>query len=136
MGKTRGNLAYVEASADNTNWTEVLGITKITPKHNGNPTDITTFCHDVVPEYKAKGLTMPDWGINLDVFWDETDPGQALILANKRTGAALYIKFWYDGTYYMTGPMVCSDGAPTPDLAAWLTGTLTLDSGGNMVWGP
>jgi hypothetical protein len=138
MTKTKSNLAYIEASANNTDWSEVGELTKIAPTDNGNPVDVTTFLHATNPTYKEFALSaIAEWGLKLDGFWDENNAGQALILANKRSGAALYIKFFYDGTHYMTGAMVCGETVPVPELGApYVTTSFDLKCAGNMTLGP
>ena len=121
---------------DGTNWTEVLGINKITPKHTGTNVDITTFCQSVVPLYKDRGTTQLDWGLNLAGFWDEDDPGQALIIAGLRSMATLYMKLFYDGTHYVSGRMVVNSAAPTPGLGTYVDAAFDMDGAGNATFGP
>ena len=137
MAKVKGNLAYVEASPDGTNWTEVLGINKITPKHTGTNVDITTFCQSVVPLYKDRGTTQLDWGLNLAGFWDEADPGQALIIAGLRQMAdALH------ETVSTMARTTCPEkwsSTPQPqhlDLATYVDAAFDMDGAGNATFGP
>ena len=135
MGKTKGNLAYVQASPDGTTWTEVLGINKITPKHTGKSVDITTFLSTVVPLYADRGTTQLDWGLTLAGFWDQSDAGQALIIAGLRTMATLYMKLYYDGTHYVYGRMVVNTASPTPNVDGYVEAAFDMDGAGNATFG-
>jgi len=136
MGKTKGNLAYVQASSDGTNWVEVTGINKITPKSLGTSVDTTIFCESIAPLYKDRGTVQLDWGLNLTGFWDQSDPGQALIVAGLRAMADLYMKLFYDGTNYVSGKMVVNQAVPTPDVAAYVDCTFDMDGAGLATFGP
>jgi hypothetical protein len=134
--KTKGNLAYVQASANGSDWSDVGGINKITPKHSGNNIDITEFNRTVVPLYKDRGTCQLDWGLSLGGFWAETDAGQALIIAGLRSLATLYIKLYYDGTHYVSGRMVVNSAGPTPNLDGYVEASFDMDGAGAATFGP
>lgn len=136
MTRTKGNLAYVKASTDGSTWTEIHGINKITPKHNGNNVDVSEFSSAGVSAYKNREQGQLDWGISLAGYYEQDDPGQLIILNQLRTNTALYIRLFYDGTNYVSGKMVVNSGAPAPNLDGYVEVTYDMDGNGNATFGP